>query len=450
MADKDYPTLGFDPAPGDAHSTKYLARAIGRLAGELGTTAKELDRLDQGVWKGKAANAFSDHVADKVTPDIKRAHSSFEKAATALRRWSEKMDGFQDEARALEREARRKQEAVGDAQRLLDAGKAAPFPGASADEKASDAQKKPQDKREKAAEEAGDALDDVRRRAEELKDRYFTEAWSISRELDGAGDIAPDEPGLFDRIASGVSDVLGDALDWVQDHADLIKAIGDVLSYVTAALTVLAIATAPFPPIGAAFASAALVYAGLTLLTHGVAKAAGADVSWATLGLDALGVLPGVGLFSKGIKIVGRGVAEARVAQLGGRFTMRQVESVRNIVAVGDLAGTVRGGLSFTISGKGVALWGKNHDVFMVADDFSRMNTRIAAISEPARVGRLVGSRGVDLITGGRVAIDPLSVGGRLLDTGTKVAPALAGPIIEQLPGDPVGNLGDRLQDAFG
>ncbi|MFW6723665.1 hypothetical protein ACHZ98_26620 [Streptomyces sp. MAR4 CNY-716] len=41
-------------------------------------------------------------------------------------------------------------------------GEAAPFPGASDDDKASDGQKKQQDKREKGAEEAGEALDEVR------------------------------------------------------------------------------------------------------------------------------------------------------------------------------------------------------------------------------------------------------------------------------------------------
>ncbi|MEO3766323.1 putative T7SS-secreted protein [Streptomyces sp. B8F3] len=445
MADKDYPTLGFDPAPGDAHSTKYLARAIGRLAGELGTTAKELERLDQGVWKGKAANAFSDHVADKVTPDIKRAHTSFEKAATALRRWSEKMDRFQDEARALEREARRKQEALGDAQRLLDAGKASPFPGASDDEKASDAQKKQQDKREKAAEEAGDALDEVRRRAEGLKDRYFTEAWSISRELDSAGDIAPDEPGLFDRIASGVSDVLGDALDWVQDHADLIKAIGDVLSYVTAALAVLAIVTAPFG-IGAAFATAALITGGLTLATHGIAKAAGADVSWATIGLDALGVLPVAGAFTKGAKLANLEAARARAVQLGANY-VPNVKNARNFVSFGETAGKVTGGAKMSPFGKNVALWGRR-DIGVVEFAGSGLRSRMAGIAEAGYgQGQWIGTRGLSLISGGNVAIEPFSAGGRMLDSATKMAPKLVS--IPQHLGVDV-NIGDRFEAAFG
>ncbi|MEO3840296.1 putative T7SS-secreted protein [Streptomyces sp. B22F1] len=444
MADKDYPALGFDPAPGDAHSTKYLARSIGRLAGELGTTAKELERLDQGVWKGKAANAFSDHVADKVTPDIKRAHTSFEKAATALRRWSEKMDRFQDEARALEREARRKQEALGDAQRLLDAGKAAPFPGASDDEKASDAQKKQQDKRDKAAEEAGDALDEVRRRAEELKDRYFTEAWSISRELDSAGDIAPDEPGLFDRIASGVSDVLGDTLDWVQDHADLIKAIGDVLSYVTAALAVLAIVTAPFG-IGAAFATAALITGGLTLATHGIAKAAGADVSWTTIGLDVLGVLPGIGAFSKGAKVADATAAQTRAAQLGANYAGDAVK-VRNFVSFGDEAGRVIGGVQRSPFGKNVALWGRK-EVGIVTSRAGGLQNRMLGIAEAATwKGQWLGTRTLSYGPD-RLAVDPLSVGGRMLDSGLKMSPKLV--TIPQHLGVDV-NIGDRFEAAFG
>ncbi|WP_181787934.1 putative T7SS-secreted protein [Streptomyces phytophilus] len=442
MADKDYPTLGFDPAPGDAHSTKYLARTIGRLAGELGTTAKELERLDQGVWKGKAANAFSDHVADNVTPDIKRAHTSFEKAARALRRWSDEMDRFQDEARALEREARRKQEALGDARRLVDAGKAAPFPGASDDDKASDAQQKQQDKREKAAEEAGDALDGVRSRAEALKERYFAEAWSICRELDTAGDIAPDEPGLFDRIASGVSDALGDALDWVQDHADLIKAIGDVLSYVTAALAVLAIVTAPFG-IGAAFATAALITGGLTLATHGIAKAAGADVSWTTIGLDALGVIPVAGAFTKGAKLANLEAAQARVAQLGTNYAADS-HVARNFVSFGEGAGKVIGGYK---PFKSVALWGRS-EVGLLTAKGSGLQSRMLGIAQKGYGdGQLIGTKGLSALSFKKIAIDPFSAGGRMLDSGLKMAPKLV--TIPQHLGVDV-HIGDRFEAAFG
>jgi hypothetical protein len=356
------------------------------------------------------------------------------------------LDGFQDEARALEREARRKQEALGDAQRLLDAGKAAPFPGASDDDKASDAQKKEQDKREKAAEEAGDALEEVRRRAEELKERYFTEAWSIVRELDSAGDIAPDEPGLFDRIASGVSDVLDGAVDWVQDHADLIKAIGDVLSYVTAALAVLAIITAPFG-IGAAFATAALVTGGLTLAAHGIAKAAGADVSWATIGLDVFGVLPGIGAFSKGAKVATAGVAEMRAGQLGANFAGKAFHA-RNFVSFGDKAGEVIGGLKRSPFGKNVALWGrKGEEIGIVTYAGGGLKNRMLGVAEAGYwKGQWIGTRGLSHGPA-NLAIDPMSAGGRMLDSAIKMSPKLV--TIPQHLGVDV-NIGDRFEAAVG
>ena len=55
----------------------------------------------------------------------------------------------------------------------------------------------------------------------------------------------------------------------------------------------IAIITAPFEPIGAIFATAAVVTSGLALVSHLVAKAAGANVSWKSIGFDAPGSIPG-------------------------------------------------------------------------------------------------------------------------------------------------------------
>lgn len=450
MGDKDFPHLGFDPAPGDVHATRQLSRAIGKLADELGTTVRELERIDGGQWKGKAATAFTDHVVEDVAPDMKRAYTSFDKAATALRRWAVDLERFQDEAASLEREARLKRDALGEAQRLVAAGAAMPYldgpaAGRAAEERAAEKEKKQQEKREDAAEAAGDALEAVRKRAEELRERYFDAANAICRHLDTAADIAPDEPGLFDRIASGVSDVLGDTLDWVQDHADLIKLIGDVLSYVTAALAVLAIITAPFG-IGAAFATAALITGGLTLATHGIAKAAGADVSWATIGLDALGVLPVAGAFTKGAKLANFGAAETRAAQLGAHY-VPSAKNARNFVSFGSTAGDVAGGFKASPFGKNVALWGRK-EVGIVAFRGSGLHSRMLGIAQKGYGdGQWIGTRGLSLVSGGNVAIDPFSATGRMLDSGIKMAPKLVS--LPQHLGVDV-NIGDRFATAFG
>ncbi|WBB64203.1 enoyl-CoA hydratase/isomerase family protein [Streptomyces sp. WMMC500] len=450
MADRDFPHLGFDPAPGDVHETRQLSRALGRLADELGTTVTELERLDGGQWKGKAATAFTDHVAEDVAPDMKRAHTSFDKAATALRRWAVDLERFQVEAAGLEREARRKKEALGEARRLVAAGAATPYldapaTGGAAEEREAEREKKQQEKREAAAEAAGDELEAVRKRAKELRERYFQAADATGRHLDTAADIAPDEPGLFDRIASGVSDVLGDTLDWVKDHADLIKAIGDVLSYVTAALAVLAIVTAPFG-IGAAFATAALITGGLTLATHGIAKAAGADVSWATIGLDVLGVLPVAGAFSKGAKLANLGAARTRAGQLGANYVANP-HRARNFASFGDAAGKVTGGLKISPFGKNVALWGRKK-VGLVEYAGSGLRSRMAGVAHKGYgEGQWLGTRGLSLISGKHVAIDPFSAGGRMLDSGIKMAPKLV--TLPQHVGMDV-NIGDRFEAAFG
>ncbi|GAA2117555.1 WXG100 family type VII secretion target [Streptomyces synnematoformans] len=448
MGDKGFPNLGFAPAPGDVHATRQLSRAIGKLADELGTTVTELERIDGGQWKGKAATAFTDHVVEDVAPDMKRAYTSFDKAATALRRWAVDLERFQDEAAGLEREARLKRDALGEAQRLVAAGAATPYldgpaAGRAAEERETEKEKKQQEKREDAAEAAGDALEDVRKRAEELRERYFHAANAICRHLDTAADIAPDEPGLFDRIASGVSDVLGDTLDWVQDHADLIKLIGDVLSYVTAALAVLAIVTAPFG-IGAAFATAALITGGLTLATHGIAKAAGADVSWATIGLDTLGVLPVAGAFTKGAKLANLEAAQARVVQLGTNYAAN-LHNARNYISFGEKAGKVIGGVR--PFGQRVALWGRS-EVGLLTSKSGDLQSRMLGIAQKGYGdGQLIGTRGLSFVSRKHIDIDPLSVGGRMLDSGTKMAPKLV--TLPQHLGTDV-NIGDRFEAAFG
>jgi len=254
--------------------------------------------------------------------------------------------------------------------------------------------------------------------------------------------IAPDEPGLFDRIAGGGSDVLGDALDWVQDHADLIKAIGDVLSYVTAALAVLAIVTAPFG-IGAAFATAALITGGLTLATHGIAKAAGADVSWTTIGLDALGVIPVAGAFTKGAKLASLEAAQSRVLQLGSNYAA-DLHVARNYISFGETAGKVVGGYK---PFKSVALWGRS-EVGLLTSKGSGLQSRMLGIAQMGYGdGQLIGTKGLSALSFKKVAIDPFSAGGRSLDSGLKMAPKLV--TVPQHLGVDV-NIGDRFEAAFG
>ncbi|MGH3932374.1 MAG: hypothetical protein ACRDTF_20640 [Pseudonocardiaceae bacterium] len=138
-----------------------------------------------------------------------------------------------------------------------------------------------------------------------------------------AKEHAPEEPGLFDRIGDllssigkAVEDLAADVWQWVKDHAETIKKIGDILSAIGTVLSIAAVALAPVPVVGQVVLAAAIGVNGAALAAHGLAKAAGADVSWSTLAFDGLGMIPGGGVAKgtlgavKAAPTVGRAVAQ--------------------------------------------------------------------------------------------------------------------------------------------
>ncbi|WP_329132949.1 hypothetical protein OG552_14540 [Streptomyces sp. NBC_01476] len=440
---RSFPHLGFDPTPGDVERTRALARRLGDLHSELTTTVNELDRIDSGYWKGEAAKAFIAHIDSDVTPLIRKAHDSFGRASGALARWADQLHGFQAEADALEREAATKQGALDHARTAAglptDTSVPHPAPEASPDpdpQAAAEAKKKQQ-----AVTDADNALQGVRHRADELHTRYTGAAGAISHDLDKAGDIAPDKPGLFSRIVHGVEGAWNDTVKWVQDHADLIKLIGDLLSDLTGILAVLAIITIPFEPLGAIFGTAALITGALALGAHSLAKLAGADVSWMQLGLDALGVIPGIGMFGKGIKVVGTAARDAKLAEFGAGFVSKAVEG-RQIFAMGEkgLEG-LSGGLRF----KNIALFG-TREFELITKEGSGLASRMANLSNTTyHAGQLLGTKGLKAITFGKVAINPLTNLGRGIDATVKGAPKIFS--IPQHIGEAI-HPGDRFHQA--
>ncbi|UIX31486.1 enoyl-CoA hydratase/isomerase family protein [Streptomyces sp. GQFP] len=377
------PSIGWDPTPGNVEDTRELAKRLGKLASELGTALGELERIECGAWKGKAALAFTEYIGEDVTPLIRKSHESFDKASRALHRWAGELQDFQDETDRLDKSAQEKLDAKSEAE-------------AKADGKGSEDLAK-----------TSSAVNGVIQKVHELEERYRRAAGQISKELDKAADIAPDEPGFWDKLGTGIADAWGATGDWLKEHADLIKEIGDVLSMVSSALGVLAIITAPFEPIGAIFAAAAMITSGAALLTHVVAKAAGADVSWADIGFDALGILPGVkGL--TGTAALAKGTsATARAAKLGSGY--RGVTDIsKTFILFGPLKAT---------------------PVVKLGEGGSRLALAAESGLQNIRQGQWLGTQGVNLI-GSKLPfvksaediIAPMSNAGRALDATIKSA----------------------------
>lgn len=414
MGRPSFPNIGWDPAPGDPDLTRKLGKKIGGLADDLDTSVRELERIECGAWKGKTAVAFTGYITEDVTPLLRKAHASFDKASDALDHWARQMEDFQDEANRLEKRA-------GDAL------------NADAEAEAKD----------KDRSETSQAINDVTDKVNDLERRYKAAAKVTSNKLDKATGLAPDEPGFWEDIANDIGKAWDAAVDWVQKHADLIKMIGDFLSDLTAILGTLAIICIPFQPLGAIFGVAALITSGLALASHSLAKAAGADVSWMQIGLDAVGLLPGIGLFGKGVKVANMATATTRARGFTSGFKASKLAAgQRNFMATGDLAGKVKGGASL---GKRFTLGGKLDDIAVIANDTGRGN-RIVSLGEAGYgQGQWLGTKGLDVLTNGNLAIDSASAMGRAIDGGIKMAPKAFS--IPQHVGDAV-SPGDRFQEA--
>ncbi|MFD8737678.1 enoyl-CoA hydratase/isomerase family protein [Streptomyces sp. NPDC059618] len=415
-----FPHIGWDPTPGDVEDTRELARKLGSLAGELGTALRELRQIEAGAWKGKTAIAFTEYIGDDVTPLIQKSHDSFDKASRALHRWATELHGFQDEANRLEKSAGERLEAK---------------------EKA---EQKAEGKGSEELGKASGAVDEVTNKVHDLEDRYKRAAGLISKELDKAADIAPDEPGFWDKLGHGVVDAWDATGQWIKDHADLIAFIGDLLSDLTAILGLLAIITIPFEPLGAIFGAAALLTSGLALLTHSIAKAAGADVSWMKLGTDALGLLPGIGLFGKGVKVATEATAIERAAMFGkGMQGSELAAGTRNLFATGDLATKVEGGLG--LLGKRVVLGGSFKEIGLISSESGTMN-RLAGLAEAGyHQGQWVGTKGLKLISGSKLTLDPEKPLGIAIDAAGKIGPKIT--TITQHIGEAI-HPGDRFHEA--
>ncbi|WBB59108.1 hypothetical protein O7599_26410 [Streptomyces sp. WMMC500] len=348
----DFSSLGFMPCPGDLRGAENVAGVVRRTARALSEISHVLHGTGPGDWKGKAAEAFREKFEDDFRPKMDEARDSFGMAATALEGWAEYMRVQQATARRLEREAEDAERELSKALRKLDSATDDDEPSDSGSpdryRQASTAGDKPDRAREEeqrreaqgAVDDASVRLEDVRRRARSLADDYRAEGHAVANRLRGAMEIAPDEPGLFDKIGDTISDLSGsfgeyletvtegiakladDVVQWVEDHAANIAAVGDVFAAVSAVFgaisTALYIATAAtkIPHLAlaaAAFGNVAEGTATLAFAAHGLARLAGADVSDRTLAQDAAGAIP----FGANVRFVGntgRAIADSRHA----------------------------------------------------------------------------------------------------------------------------------------
>ncbi|SDP81187.1 Proteins of 100 residues with WXG [Actinopolyspora xinjiangensis] len=294
----EYPALGFDPAPGAVATVESVATDLGNVATRMGSAHEALSKISdqEGMWQGKAAEAFQDTVGE-LPKYLQQAHRSLGDASRTLTRWSHDLSSLQQRARDYEAQAAEARKRLREAEANPDLDLANQhFP----DQESLQRAQRRLDAAQGALREADNDLRAILDQAKRLLAQHDELAKQVENALRRATEEAPEKPGLLERLGEAleelgenISELADQAWQWVEDHAELLKQIGDVLSTVSTVLGVVAIATSWIPGVNAVTSAAAITVSAAALGTNALAKAGGADVSWGKIGMDAIGVIPG-------------------------------------------------------------------------------------------------------------------------------------------------------------
>lgn len=318
MSAGTYPALGFDPAPGDPAEVGALVSTLRSTGAELTNVRNEIRAIGQvnGAWIGRAATAFVDQLGE-LPKYLDRATGSTDTALRALASWEHELVDFERRARVYEQRAEEARQRAAAARSTLNG---LPGPGSQMTQRQLDELQQRTQAAQRSFQAAEDELSQILRAAHDMLGEHQARAGQVATQVRRAADNAPPDPGLFDAMLSGLQ-AIGDGFAWVagkvqnflEEHAELFKLIGDVLADLAMVVGIVALfVSGPF-----GWLVAAGVLSGLAMLSHGLAKAGGAEVSTTTLVLDGLGVLA-----------AGAGIAGGLIAASGAR-TVRAGRALR-------------------------------------------------------------------------------------------------------------------------
>ena len=326
-----FPSLGFDPAPGDLATAGQVTRGVADTARALEEISTLLAGAADGAWRGQAAVAFRDLLDDEFRPKVTTAASSFHAAGRALAGWLDTMGASQSRARSLENQHAEAVRRARSARAAL-AGlpeSAPPAGGARTPEEASAESERLRARAavSRSVSSADAEVDRIERDARNLLHEYEDLGRQAAAGLQRAMDIAPTEPGFWQRLADDVgaaideidefADDLGDRLaglleewapflDQFADVVGMLGAIGSVLAWVPG-LNVLG---------GALLIIGAIGMAVRYLAAVGETGSFAEALTDGDVLMDAAGLALGAGAFRVGQKIVD--AARSGSSYLGG------------------------------------------------------------------------------------------------------------------------------------
>ncbi|WP_031078303.1 putative T7SS-secreted protein [Streptomyces sp. NRRL WC-3742] len=325
---KDWPGLGFDPAPGDQSAVTNLSATLRRVAQHLGAIHTTLGQIShhEGRWTGTAADKFAEQFGP-LPGYLGDASDSLTAAYGALDTWYKALTEHQPKATELERAAVLAAQHRTDASQahttattnpdLKLAGQTFPDDASLAAAKAKyETAKKHLDETAATLRGATEDLQHLRSQAAALHTTHTGDARKTAAAIRKAADSkAPPEPGWLDKVG-----------DWLDKHgADLL----------TVAASIAGVAAIFFPPLALAAVALSLAAAGAHAVKYGTSGLL--PPSWDNLGNyltlsgDILGAVPLLGAAGKGALVAKAGwrAGAATATKAGAAETVRAAKGIK-------------------------------------------------------------------------------------------------------------------------
>lgn len=294
----EFTALGFNPAPGELGVVGDLAQKYDSVGKSLTDANEALTKIvnQEGIWTGSGSEAFARRVGD-LPEYLTPAGQSMTLASQALGGWQTDLARMQERAHELEMQARQAAEQAQQARANPDFALAnQTFP----DQRSLRIAQQLLANAEQQLRQAIGHCEDIQKLAEQLLAQHTEIAEQVAQTLNKAKAMAPDEPGLIGQaldalgdmavdVSNALTDAVNEVWNFVQDNANLLANISDVVADIAAFVDV---AADFFPPLeGVATGLSAVALAG-----HTVAKLAGGDVPPEVLAYDVAGLVPIPGL----------------------------------------------------------------------------------------------------------------------------------------------------------
>ena len=288
MPRREFPALGFDPAPGDVRALATSSGEMQSVGRAFGRARADLDSLDSSGWTGAAGDGFRARL-ENLPGDLDLAAAAHATASKALEAFGAGLADRQRRADQLEGAAEQLQRQHREAISTVNGIRSSRAGNGSAEVSALPGEYQ-------AATSRAEALEEELARVVAEARRLHGEHQSAARSAAQAIRAASDPPY---RKPSGLSRALSAVRRWITHHADALAEISTVLTGLSAVLGALSLVP------GLQFlAPLAMLAGGLALALDSAVKIAAGRGSWKTIALDAALTAVPAGPVARAIKAV--------------------------------------------------------------------------------------------------------------------------------------------------